>query len=591
MPTSTARLPPRYAGPLVGCAALLLGGIGTSPGALAQNPPEPTRQTTYPEQRLEQQRQAQEREQAINTPAVRSSAPPAAAYPVLPIEQPCFRLDRLALKVPELLPASVRAQGASALPQDRFAFARQWLAHYAGQCVGKQGLDRLVSGLTQEILSRGYITTRVMLAEQDLSHGELTVTLVPGVIHTVRFSEPTIRGTWKSAFPARAGDALNLRDLEQGLEQLKRVPSQDVDMRIEPAQTPGQSDVVIQLRRAKPWTIVAAVDNSGARATGKLQGHVSVGVDNPLGLNDILNVGANHDLSFSDKRLGSHGWNAAYSIPYGYWTASLSASTNTYYQQIVGVNHTFVASGNSQFVDARVHRTLARSQAGVFGVQLRGIKRFGASFIEDTEIKPQRRNNTFIELGLTHRHYVGGAQFDGLLAYRHGLGWLGATPALPRGYPTYRLRMASLDANLSVPFTLASQPLRYVSAAHGQFTNDRLFYLDSLTIGSRYTVRGFDGETMLAGERGFYWRNELQAPIAHTGQHAYAALDYGQVFGPLTRGQDGTRLVGTALGLRGTVPTRLATYTYELFAGTPLYRPTALSTARVTVGFQLSVQL
>ncbi|PPB82732.1 hypothetical protein B0O95_1131, partial [Mycetohabitans endofungorum] len=77
----------------------------------------------------------------------------------------------------------------------------------------------------------------------------------------------------------------------------------------------------------------------------------------------------------------------------------------------------------------------------------------------------------------------------------------------------------------------------------------------------------------------------------HTGQHAYAALDYGQVFGPLTRDQGGTRLVGTALGLCGTVPTRLAIYTYELFAGTPLYRPTALSTARVTVGFRLSAQL
>jgi len=35
-----------------------------------------------------------------------------------------------------------------------------------------------------------------------------------------------------------------------------------------------------------------------------------------------------------------------------------------------------------------------------------------------------------------------------------------------------------------------------------------LFYVDDLTIGSRYTVRGFDGEKMLAAERGFYWRNE-----------------------------------------------------------------------------------
>lgn len=59
----------------------------------------------------------------------------------------------------------------------------------------------------------------------------------------------------------------------------------------------------------------------------------------------------------------------------------------------------------------------------------------------------------------------------------------------------------------------------------------RFSYLDSVTIGSRYTVRGFDGETLLAGSRGFYWRNELQVPIAQTGLSAYAGLDYGRVWG------------------------------------------------------------
>jgi hypothetical protein len=54
--------------------------------------------------------------------------------------------------------------------------------------------------------------------------------------------------------------------------------------------------------------------------------------------------------------------------------------------------------------------------------------------------------------------------------------------------------MAVLDANLSVPFAIANQNLRYVTTFHGQFTNDALTYIDDLTIGSRYTVRGFDGE-------------------------------------------------------------------------------------------------
>ncbi|WP_197384093.1 ShlB/FhaC/HecB family hemolysin secretion/activation protein, partial [Ralstonia pseudosolanacearum] len=219
---------------------------------------------------------------------------------------------------------------------------------------------------------------------------------------------------------------LNLRDLEQGLEQMKRVASQDVDMQIVPTDVPGVSDVVISVKRTKPWTVVAAVDNSGTRSTGKLQGNLSLSVDNPLGLNDLFNVGYSQDLDFGNKERGTHGWNGFYSVPWGYWTATVSAYSSTYFQQIAGVNQTFVSSGNSQNFDIKLQRVIERSQNDVLGVQFRLSKRFGKNFVDDTEIPQQRRNNTVVETGLTDRHYFGAAQFDGSLLLRHGVGDLGA---------------------------------------------------------------------------------------------------------------------------------------------------------------------
>lgn len=556
------------------------------------------------DQQNQQQREAEQRAAAVQSPAVRSTLPEDHGFATLPSETPCFRIDTFALDVPPMLPDAVRAKGGSTLPLDPFAFAREWLDHYKGQCVGKEGVSILTKGLQQAILSRGYITTRVLLPEQDLSGGVLKFALVPGVIHDVRFAEPLSWGTWKTAFPTRPGDILDLRDLEQGVEQMKRVASQDVDMKIEPTNIPGESDVVLTLKRVKPWSLVASVDNSGSRATGKLQGNLSLGVDNPLGLNDILSLGANQDLEFADKGLGSHGFNGSYSIPWGYWSATLFGNTNTYYQQIAGVNQTFVSSGNAQTAGLKLARVLRRSQNDVFGGYVQLSKRFGASFIDDTEIELQHRNNTFFEAGLTDRHYFGAAQFDGTLAYRQGIGAFGATPdpslppdaniaptpaTKPDG-PTYRFHMAVLDANLSVPFAIASQPLRYVTTFHGQYTNDTLFYLDDLTIGSRYTVRGFDGEQMLAGEKGFFWRNELQAPIGKSGQTLYAGIDYGRVFGPNTAFLAGTQLVGAVIGIRGGVPSKYVGFSYDLFAGTPIYKPAAFDTSRVTLGFQMTAQ-
>ncbi|PCE30723.1 ShlB/FhaC/HecB family hemolysin secretion/activation protein [Burkholderia ubonensis] len=541
---------------------------------------------------VQQQHEAQQRNAVVHAPSLRSEVPRVEAYPVLPEESSCFRIDRFALDVPGAVSDAVKAQGASTLPQDRFAFAREWLEHYVGACVGKQGIDVLVKGLSQAILARGYITTRVLLPEQDLSTGTLNLALIPGVIRRVHFADERPRGTWKSAFPTRDGDLLNLRALEQGLEQMKRVSSQDVSMQIVPADVPGESDVVLDVKRAKPWTVVASIDNSGTRATGKLQGNLSLGIDNPLGLNDIFNLGVSQDLELGDKRLGSHGWNGFYSIPWGYWTATLSAYTNSYYQQIAGVNQTFVASGNSKTVDLKLHRVLARSQNDVFGMQLRLSRRFGRSFIEDTEIPQQRRNNTFVEIGLTDRHYFGGAQLDGTLAYRQGVDWFGAQDdsLAQGGGPTYRYKMAVLDANLSMPFAIARQPFRYVTTFHGQYTGNTLYYIDDLTIGSRYTVRGFDGETMLAAARGFYWRNELQMPVGRTRQAIYAGLDYGRVWGPQPVALVGTQLAGAVIGVKGSMATRFGAYGYDMFAGTPVYKPSEFETARVTVGFQLTAQ-
>ncbi|GAB7525398.1 ShlB/FhaC/HecB family hemolysin secretion/activation protein [Paraburkholderia sp. 2C] len=526
----------------------------------------------------------------MSAPVVRSDLPKIEVYPALPHDSPCFRVDTFFLNVPESVSAATQKKGASALPLDPFMFAREWLDHYKGQCVGKQGIDMLTKGLQQAILSRGYVTTRVLVQPQDLTGGTLTLALVPGIVRNIAFVDLSMWGTWGTAYPTRGGDLLNLRDLEQGLEQMKRVSSQDVSMDIRPTDIPGESDVMLTVRRSKPWTFVASVDNSGTESTGKWQGNISLGIDNPLGLNDILTVGANQDLSFGNKTLGSHGFNGSYSIPWGYWTTTLSSYTNTYYQNIAGVNQTFVSSGNSQTAALRIARVLSRGQNDVLGGYIQLSKRFGDSFIDDTTIPTQARNNTFLELGATDRHYFGAAQFDGTLAYRQGVGGFGATADPYPDGPTYRFHMAVLDANLSVPFAMGGQGFRYVGTVHGQFTKDTLFYIDDLTIGSRYTVRGFDGETMLAAERGFYLRNELQWPVFQTGQTLYAGLDYGRVFGPNTAALVGTQLAGAVIGIRSGVPAKYVGVSYDLFTGTPIYKPSGFPTSWVTVGVALTAR-
>ena len=97
-------------------------------------------------------------------------------------------------------------------------------------------------------------------------------------------------------------------------------------------------------------------------------------------------------------------------------------------------------------------------------------------------------------------------------------------------------------------------------------------------------MRGFDGETVLAADRGWLIRNDLGWWPGHWGQELYVGLDYGEVNGADTYLLPGTRLAGTVLGLRGAYHGLV----YDLFAGSPLQKPNGFKTATFTTGFTAS---
>lgn len=537
---------------------------GTAPG-LAQTPgAEELRRRTQED--AERQRRIQE------APDVRLPVPKQDADTLdLADEKPCFVVNSLKLE----------GEGA-----DDFPWAQEYLDRYSGRCIGKEGINLIVKRLTGQFIEKGYITTRVVVPPQDLSAGTLRFTLIRGIIGKIRFSDPGVRGTWRSAFPCRAGDLLNIRDLEQGLDQMKRLPYQDVDIRLVPGERPGESEVVIAVKRGKPWRVSASLSDSGSKATGKWQYSFNVSLDNPLGLNDLLVVGLGHDTGYSGLR-GTETYNFNYSVPWGYWTFGISGSTYRYNQDVEGIFQTYNYSGASDSLEMHAERVLDRGQSSKTSLQFRVRTYKGKNFIEYIEIEAQQLDSTYAELALLHRRYVGPAQIDLSIGFRQGMPWFNATGDIDgEDAPTHYYRMGTIDAGASVPFR-AGIPMCYLGSLRGQFTQDRLYYIDSFSIGNRWTVRGFDGEQTLAAESGFFVRNELEAPVAQSGQRIYAGIDYGYVDGPGVANMLGRNLLGGAAGMRGA----WKGFGYDISAGCPLYKPEGFQTADFTMTVQFVYQL
>ncbi len=540
------------------------------------------------QERRTQERERLLREQQEKTPDVRilDDAPIEAAR-LLADESPCFTINALTLR---------GADNATPIPQ--FAWALEAAAgpdHNdgpTGRCLGAQSIGVVINRLQNAVIARGYVTTRILAEPQDLNSGVLALTVIPGRIHAIRFAPGSdARANAWTAVPAQSGDILDLRDIEQALENFKRVPTAEADIQIEPtagpAAQPGQSDLVISYRQPLAFRFSASFDDSGSKATGKYQGGATLSYDNWLTLNDLFYLSLNHHLvSGSQGEQGTQGNTAHYSVPLGYWLLGATASNSSYRQSVAGASQTYVYSGTSSNSEVKLSRLVYRDAARKTTLAIRAFQRTSNNYIDDTEVQVQRRKVGGFEASVNHREFMAGATLDVNLAYKRGTGAFGSLPAPEDafGEGTSRMKITTTDATLNAPFKALGQHFRYTGVLRAQFNHTRLTPQDRFAIGGRYSVRGFDGESSLSAERGWLFRNELSGTLGASGQEGYVGLDYGRVGGPSSELLVGKSLAGAVLGMRGAVKN----FQYDIFLGTPERKPAGFQTASVTAGFSLN---
>ncbi|WKB56081.1 ShlB/FhaC/HecB family hemolysin secretion/activation protein [Eleftheria terrae] len=540
------------------------------------------------EQQLREERERELRRQQETRPDVRLPRPATVEPDWTQPETPCFRIER------------VRLVGQSA---DRFGFALASVIGGAdravGRCLGARGIAAVMAQVQNAIVERGFVTTRVLAAPQDLKSAELVLTVVPGRVRQVRFdAEAGGRATAWNAVPVSRGDVLNLRDIEQALENFKRVPTAEADIEIQPSTAadagPGDSDLVIRWRQALPLRLALSVDDGGSRATGPYQGGVTLSYDHWWTLNDLFYLSLNHDLGGGETgERGTRGYTAHYSLPFGYWLLGATLSENHYRQAVAGPYETYLYSGQSRNAELQLSHVVYRDAVRKTTAALRGWLRASRNHIDDTEVENQRRRTAGWEVAASHREFIGTATLDARLAYRRGTGAFGAmaAPEQSFGEGSARMKIMSAELGLSggakVTTPWGPQQLRYSSSWRAQWNRTPLVPQDRFSIGGRYTVRGFDGETVLSADRGWLLRNEIGLALGSSGQEAYLGLDHGEVSGPSAAWLVGRRLTGAVLGLRG----GWRGFSYDAFAGTPVARPAGFQAAHTVTGFSLNWSL
>ena len=489
----------------------------------------------------------------------------------LPKEQPCFTI------------AQVEWRGAEPL-----AWIEAEQTHILGKCVGAKGLRAWQDYLTRVLIGAGNVTSRILVPEQNLATGRLTVQVLPGRIKAVRDAGPAI-GNYQMAFPHGADDLLNQRDLDQALENIRRVTGlQAAEIDLLPGAAPGETEIVIRHTEGKRWHGVLTLDDSGADATGKYQLGGALTVDSPLHLLDTLSITLNNNANYGNRSLGTRSTSVSWSVPIGYWSVFLGASQSTYKQTVAGFDGDIIYGGRSRALEAGVTVVPYRNADGKGLIQFKLGRKSSKSEIDDTEIDVQRRDVLAYEASFSHRQYVGQATLDFGFGLRGSIPRFSAETGMIVGIPDWdgRYQIQSANAALTLPFKLAGEQLRYQAGWRIQHAATPLPASEFFSIGNRYSVRGFDGTATLAAEDGWLWRNDLAWSLGQRGHELFLGLDAGHVGGPNAELLAGRTLVGAALGLRGQV----AALNFEISAGWPISRPDSLKSREPALTATVAMQ-
>ncbi len=525
-----------------------------------------------------QERQQDLRDRLESGPAVRLPRKSRPSPRLPEHETPCVEIERIRLTE-------------DARPRFERALDRA-LAHLGWQgrhCLGKRGIDAIQREVQQQLIDAGLITTRVSAPPQDLDKGQLVLAMLPGRVGSVRASATADkRAQPRPAFPIRDNDLLDLRDIEQGLENLERLPSVSADIAIQPGEHPGESDVVVDWQQDFPLRLSLSVDDSGSRETGRFLGTATVFGDHLFGLNGLLYASLTRNLGLDDRERpgGTESYTLHYSVPLGHWRLGATASRFAYHQTIAGLDRNYRYSGKGERHELEIARVVHRSDVGRTRIKATAWLQTYSNAIDQTRISVQDRRMAGYSTGIEHRHFFGRSTLDVSLSHRWGTGMLGArrAPEEAFGEGTSRPHITSVHARLDAPFALGDQPLRYRGQIRGQFNHTRLIPQDRFAIGSRHSVRGFGGNLLISGERGAFWRNELHLELPGP-LHPYLALDAGRVDGPSTRELPGRHLVGAALGLQW----RWKNTWIDAWAARAMDRPAAYPDPGLQAGFQAGI--
>ena len=386
---------------------------------------------------------------------------------------------------------------------------------YVNQCLSLPQIDAMLIDITNLYISKGYVTSRAYMSmpQNRLKEGILEIKIVEGKVSEIDGIKKSEKFT---AFPGLTGKTLNIRDIEQGLDQMNRLSSNKATMSIHPDEKQNNaSKILIDNKPQGRSKFTLFGDNAGSKSTGETRFGLRTLFENTFGLNDQVNMTYTNSPSQSRHHRTANSFALGMSIPYGYWTLTNNFSWSNYLTSFVLVNgDRFFSYGNSTTNDLSLERLVSRGQKHKISLGGGLLYKTNSNY---SRVLDYKTRNDVSSRDLTILH------LDAPMTFYSDYGMFYIKPSYYQGIRAFD-SMRDKDYNYSQKAQYRAWKLysyynnyfgkvNYTAAIEGMYSQDELFGSEAMFIGGEYTVRGFK-EDSIQGDRAWTLRQDAKINLA-----------------------------------------------------------------------------
>jgi hemolysin activation/secretion protein len=396
-------------------------------------------------------------------------------------------------------------------------FVKPWeLQFLASDYVGKpltlQTLNDLTAAIVKHYYDNGRPVVDALVPEQDVESGFVQILVIEGKVGQVKiegvkhFNPDRIRNQLR----LQPGDVIDSEKLLRDVNGINANPFRQTGIVFERGQTPGSTDVVLQVNDRVPFRVYSSYDNTGSESTGvdRIVGGFNWG--NAFGLDHQLNY--QWTTSTDPSRFNAHG--GSYVVP-------LSGAKK------ISVFGTYSTS-QPQLQDRRFNLDGVSWQvSGRYETPLKSVGKYDHNLTYGLDYK---RSNNNLENGGQNVYDRQTEVWQLLLSYdasypdsygltRGNVDFVlspgGLTPGNTTGdFDTARAGADPQYAYLRLNLTRETQlPKQFLLTTRfgGQIASEPLLSSEQIGFGGSDTLRGFP-ERASNGDYGFWITNELSTP-------------------------------------------------------------------------------